>query len=270
MDYAELKRRIESGDRESYTISDPADNGICPVCNGTTWEIVDQEVRNGEHVEIIKAARRCTYCNGGHVQTVTEKKIRADIPVERSLSDFSWSVYGVDLTREKKIVDSFVSRLSEFEREGLGLFISSKIRGSGKTFLASAIGGELVEKYEASIKFVSASDLLEISKQKQDDGRDPLDDLISCRVLILDDLGQKLTGRDWLTDVLFRIIDKRYTAKRIMIVTSNVALPELNFDDRIVDRLNAMTVQVRLPEFCVRAREANSRKKQILQRLGIE
>ena len=68
----------------------------------------------------------------------------------------------------------------------------------------------------------------------------------------------------------FRIIDKRYQKRGAMIVTSNVPLPELYFDDRLVDRLNAMTVTVKIPEYCVRAREANTRKRAILQKLGIE
>ena len=186
------------------------------------------------------------------------------------MSDFDWDLYGVDLTREKNIVGQFVERLPEFEKNGLGLFLTSKTRGSGKTFLASAIGGELISRYEASIRFVSASNLIEISKEKREDGSDPLDELISCRVLILDDLGQQRTGRDWLTDILFRIIDKRYQGQKTVIVTSNVPLAELDFDDRVVDRLNSMTLTIKLPEYCVRAREANTRKKEFLRELGIE
>lgn len=270
MNYAELVTAIESRDKGSYTVSDPVDDGICPVCRGSGWELIDEERIEGETVQRYKAARRCTYCNGNHARKVSDALIVADIPEGRSLSDFDWSLYGVDLTREKKIVDQFVERFPDFEREGLGLFLTSKTRGSGKTFLASAVGGELISRYEASIRFVSASNLIEISKQKRDDGSDPLDDLISCRVLILDDLGQQRTGRDWLTDILFRIIDKRYQAKKTVIVTSNVALAELDFDDRVVDRLNSMTLTIKIPEYCVRAREANTRKRAILSKLGIE
>ena len=196
--------------------------------------------------------------------------IAADIPEGRSLSDFNWTFYGVDLTRERKIVETFVERFPEMERERMGLFITSRTRGSGKTFLASAVGGELINRYEASIRFVSASNLIEISKAKRDDGGDPLDGLISCRVLILDDLGQQRTGRDWLTDILFRIIDRRYQDGKTVIVTSNVALAELDFDDRVVDRLNAMTLTVKIPEVCIRARDANTRKRAILSKFGIE
>ena len=259
-----------SRDKGTCIVSDAEDDGKCPVCGGSGWELVDEERTIGDHVDRYKAARRCTGCNGGHDRKVAEALIAADIPEARSLSDFDWSVYGEDLTREKRIVDGFVDRFPDFEREGLGLFITSKTRGSGKTFLASAVGGELIKRFETSIRFISVSNLIEISRQKRDDGGDPLDSLISCRILILDDLGQQRTGRDWLTDILFRVLDARYKARRVVIVTSNVPLVEMDFDDRLVDRLNAMTVTVRLPENCVRAREANTRKKANLSRLGID
>ena len=260
-------KKIESGDKEIYTASN---DNVCPVCNGSGFEYVEIDAPiYGKGAKSL-AVRPCTKCNGCHDEKVIEAKIRADIPQERSLSDFDWTIYNADLTREKRIVDQFIEQFPEFERERLGLFITSKTRGSGKTYLANAIGGELINRYAAEIRSVSASDLLEISKQKYDDGYDPFDSIISCRVLILDDLGQKLTGRDWLTDILYRIIDKRYQTKRIMIITSNVPLPELDFDDRIVDRLNAMTVTVKIPEVCIRAREANTRKRAILQKLGID
>ena len=164
----------------------------------------------------------------------------------------------------------FINRFPEFEKDNIGLYITSKTRGSGKTFLASAIAGELIDKYEASTQFINVSDLLEMSKKKRDDGGDPLESLLSCRVLILDDLGQKMTGINWLEDVLFRIINTRYATKKILIVTSNIPLPELDFDDRLVDRFNAMMLTVKIPECCIRAREARSRKEAILQKYGIE
>jgi len=268
VDYAEVVRRIASGDREISTRTDDPDD-VCPVCGGSGWELIDEEREIGDHIETIKAARRCTGCNGGHARKVADAKVAADIAEDRDLSSFNWDLYDEDLTKERRIVEKYVENLPEFEREGFGLFITSKTRGSGKTYLASAIGGELINRYALTVRFVSVSDLLEISRQKRDDGGDPLEDLISCRVLILDDLGQKLTGRDWLADVLFRIIDKRYRTKRTVVVTSNDPVTELDLDDRIVDRLYRMTFTVRLPETCIRAREANTRRREIMAKLGI-
>ena len=267
MDYPELVRRIESQDRGTCTNSEPDDR--CPVCHGTGLEWVTIVTEAGE--EYPNSVRKCTACNGNHEQRVRETKALADIPDDRTMSSFNWNIYtGHDVRREQKTVEAFVEKFEEFEAEPMGLYITSKTRGSGKTFLASCIGGELINRYDVSTVFVNASDLLDISQRKTDDGADPLERLISCRVLILDDLGQKMTGRDWLTDVLFKIIDKRYQARRLLIVTSNYPLKELDFDDRIIDRLYAMSCPVNLPEYRVRSQEANSRRKAFLQRLGID
>ena len=265
----ELIKTIEFGDRENYTVSEDYYAGVCRVCGGTGWEPVIESVAIKGCVEKVNAVQRCRACNGNYRKRISDASARAGIPVGRSLKDFDWSVYDTDVLREKSIVDKFIDSFPEFERENLGLYITSKTRGSGKTFLASAVGGELIKRYEASVRFVNASELLDLSQEKHRDMQDPLESLTACRVLIIDDLGQKLTGRDWLTDVLFRIIDKRYRFGKITILTSNVPLRDLDFDDRIADRLNAMTITVRIPEVCVRARQANARKTEILKRLGV-
>ena len=54
--------------------------------------------------------------------------------------------------------------------------------GSGKTFLASAIGGELIKRYEASVRLVNASGLLDLSQEKHRDMQDPPGSLNACRV----------------------------------------------------------------------------------------
>lgn len=267
MDYQDLVRQIESRVNATCTSSEQEDDR-CPVCHGSGWEWIEDVCK--ETGEKHPAVRKCTVCNGNHDQKVRETKALADIPEDRTLNSFNWNIYtGFDLTKQKQIVYKFVEHFIDFESEGMGLFLTSKTRGSGKTFLASCIGGELVNRYEVSTMFVNASDLLDIS-QRKNDTEDPIEKMISCRVLILDDLGQKNTGREWLSDVLFRIVDKRYQKKRIMIVTSNYPLRELDFDDRIIDRLYAMSCPVNLPEYRVRSQDANNRRNAILKRLGIE
>lgn len=266
MDIQELARKIESPDKETYTNSES--NNSCPVCHGGGWEWITQYTNTGEKYE---AVQLCTACNGNLKQRAQQTKALAEIPEDRTLNAFNWSLYvGHDVNAQKQTIEKFVDHFQDFENEGMGLYITSKTRGSGKTFLASCIGGELINRYDASTSFINASDLLDIAQKKNDSGNNPIDKLISCRLLILDDLGQKMTGREWLSDILFKIIDKRYQAKRLMIVTSNYPLRELDFDDRIIDRLYAMSCPIPLPEYRVRSQEANKRRKEFLQRLGIK
>lgn len=266
MDYAELLQKIESRDKEIYT---DCDDGKCPVCKGKGLEpvIVDTSNLYGEGSTTI-CYRKCTACNGGHDQKVMDALIRANISEDRSYKSFNWSIYpGADLSKERKIADNFIANFEDPREKGL--YITSKIKGSGKTFLAESIAAELIRRYVANIQIVRSYDLLDLCEKKGNDGTDPLSTLIYCHALVLDDLGQKRTGRDWMSDVLFKVIDSRYRLKKKTIITSNVSLVDLDLDERIIDRLNDMTITIKLPEYCVRAREANKTKENLLRSIEL-
>lgn len=223
----------------------------------------------------------CPDCNGGHAKKVSFAKNRANIPAsfyDAQLTDFCWDVYKdadgkeVDTTKIKAYVDSFVDDFSEWEKEGLGLYIYSKTRGSGKTFLASCICNDLMRKYPMTTKFVSASELINLSRKKDERdfvGKDPIEVLCECKLLVLDDLGQKNTGNEWLTDILFRVIDARYQKKLVTVITSNMRMNELKLDERVVDRLAKLCQPLPLPEYSYRLKEASDGRTDFLRRMGV-
>lgn len=228
-------------------------------------------------------AEKCPSCNGGHVEQVQEVKKRADIPAayyDKDYTAFNWDIYRddkgnpVNTSEQKKYVDSFVRDYETWEEDGVGFYIYSRTKGSGKTFLSSCLCNELMEKYAIRTKFVSASNLLNIAKGADEKAldkydRDPIGLLCNCKLLVIDDIGQKNTGGEWLTDILFRILDERTQNKRMTILTSNVKISELSFDDRIIDRINKACMLLPLPEYCVRAKESNANKIALFKKLGL-
>lgn len=227
-------------------------------------------------------AEKCPSCNGGHVEQVQEVKKRADIPTayyEKKYDAFNWDIYRTDngekadIAQQKQLVDGFVRDFEEWENDGVGLYIWSKTKGSGKTFLASCLCNELMELKAIRTKFVSASNLLNIAKSADPNAldkyeRDPIELLCNCKLLVIDDIGQKNTGGEWLTDILFKILDERMQAKRVTILTSNIKPTELTLDDRIIDRITKCTQPIPLPDYCVRAKDANRTKLELFKRLG--
>lgn len=267
----------------------------CPECKGTGWETVpypdDREQQQrlqaiygelGNHHPYTIPCRRC---NGGHVTKVEIAKNAAKIPnsfYDKKISDFDWNIYRdqegkeINTSKQKSMVENFIDDFAEWERDddtkGVGFYIYSSMKGSGKTLLASAICNSLISKYPMQTRFVSASQLLNLAKQSDGSGnyeRDPLSLLCNCKLLVLDDLGQKNSGSDWMNDVLFQIVDARYQQKLITIYTSNVPLQSLDFDDRIVDRIYKTSIKLSLPEYCVRAREANEQQRRIFKKYGL-
>lgn len=244
----------------------------CPTCGGTGWETYEAPDENGNLCEY---ARRCTNPNCGKAQADrNERAIRSGIPSTFNhnvfLKDFDWGIYeelsGVSYKLEKKqrLIKSFVDDFTAWELEGMGLYIYSKPKGSGKTFLACCLCNEIINKYAVNVRFTRCADLLDNAKEET-----VINGLISARVLVLDDLGQKGTGLAWFDDVLFKIIDARYLSHRPTIITSNIHPSELGVDERTVDRINDSEITLELPPVPVRAGRAPQKANDFLRKMGV-
>lgn len=154
---------------------------------------------------------------------------------------------------------AFVQNFEKFDEKGLGLFIYSEARGSGKTRLASSIANELMKK-DVRVRYESANKILsEIQKAWTDSGVSEnaiLKNYIEPRVLIIDDFGAR-SGKDWMDEKFLMIIDARYQSNKVTIFTSNYDVERLPFHDmRIIDRLSDVNRfhNIRMPDESVRQR----------------
>lgn len=169
---------------------------------------------------------------------------------------FDWTLYGENIEPQKKIVNAFVKRFAEFEQSGRGLYIYSKCKGSGKTFLACILANEITARRPFSMKFITLSDLIELVKSKDELDRQTLEGLYACRLLILDDIGAHDGGQAWINEAIFRLIDYRYRYRKPVIFTSNCEVSKLDCGERIADRIEAMTIPLLMPEVRIRQKIA--------------
>lgn len=124
------------------------------------------------------------------------------------------------------------------------LYISGPV-GDGKTRRAALVAKRLVDD-GARVRFVSARDLVE---SRYGDAQS-LATLMSCDVLVLDDLGKEHPSV-WSTGVVFEVVDERYRDRRSLVVTTNFAPAELGA--RISsDKQTAMAVMSRIAGECER------------------
>ena len=259
-------------------ISYSDNTNVCPLCKGGGYIIERRSTEHSKKVygddRLVDYAKPCPACNGGLAQKAEEVKKRSNLPdsyLENRLNDFDFDIYKdsngnkIDTSKQKEFITSFVDDFDKWSSAPLGLYINSKTRGSGKTFLASCICNEIISKYSYTTKFVSVSDLINIS-QREDE---PLKPLKECKLLVLDDLGTKMNGQEWLNDILFEIIDYRYQHKLTVVITSNIPLKKLHIDDRLDSRIDKMTQNIPLPECSVRQLKANQDKLQLFKDLQL-
>ena len=271
-----------------------SDSPKCEYCRGTGMFVFEQKAseyakENGlDHIYGNKdfniwVGKKCPYCNGGFAEIVKEAKKFSGIPhtfYDKRMDAFDWNVYVgdngqiVDTTNIKNGINSFITQFETWEENSMGLFIYSRTKGSGKTFLASCICNELMSTRAIKTRFVNASDLIEISNSGDKNSfdeykRNPMKLLHECKFLVIDDLGQKNLGNDWLADILYKLLDYRMIHNRITIITANMPVEEIPFEERIKDRVNKMCMPMHLPEICVRSKETRANKIELLKKVGL-
>jgi DNA replication protein DnaC len=146
--------------------------------------------------------------------------------------------------------------------EGLGLLLTGD-NGVGKTHLAVAVLRELVANKGVRAEFWDFHELIRTIKnsynpETRTTEEQVLEPVVSTDVLLLDDLGAwKMT--DWMVDTLFYILNSRYLAKRVTLITTNfqdgdrqtaMGADSLTRKEFLVERIG-QRLRSRLMEMCL-------------------
>lgn len=179
------------------------------------------------------------------------------------LSTFSVSVYLNKDSKEKinvvvSAIKTYLDNFEEMQSKGKGLYLFSETKGSGKTRLAASLANHLLEKHQ--VKFATSTAILNEIKRtwesKSDQSESKLfDDLVNVEILVIDDFGTEKV-KDWNNEKFYHLINERYSNQKVTIFTSNYSLDNLNYDDRIVNRIKEQAFQLHFPEESVREKIA--------------
>jgi DNA replication protein DnaC len=156
--------------------------------------------------------------------------------------------------------------------EGIGLYLFSETKGSGKTRMATSLANELMQEHDMTVRFTTSLDILsEIKATWNNDaefksGSQLLHYLNTAEVLVIDDFGTEAT-KDWIDERFYQIINTRYVNKLITIYTSNYSLDDLQYNDRITNRIKERVYQVRFPEESIRDGIAAARERRMFREM---
>lgn len=145
-------------------------------------------------------------------------------------------------TGTEKMFSNSQSYVEYFDEWGEDSLLIWGTPGNGKSRMAAAVANAVHENGK-NIVFQSVPELLQrirstFGKQGGETEADIMKALLTCDLLILDDIGaEKLT--DWVQDIMYRIIDGRYRKKKPILYTSNIEPKQLanQLGGRTYDRI---------------------------------
>ncbi len=116
-----------------------------------------------------------------------------------------------------------------YKQHGMGCNFHSKKQGTGKTFLATLIGRELIKQRE-KVFFINFFDMVSTYQMPYEDRKQAIERLRNVTVLILDEVGKSVSSaqRDFIEGEFEALIRYRSNYTRVTIITSNIEPDELD------------------------------------------
>ena len=189
------------------------------------------------------------------------------------LSEFSIGVYKDEKSKNTirnscAAIKYWLDNLDSMRERGMGLYLFSQKKGSGKTRMAVSIANELIHKHGIAVKFATSMQIVNEIKSSWDKDNNLsesklLDQLVTADILIIDDFGTEKAA-DWIGERFYSVVNGRYVDKKITVFTSNMSLDDLNYDDRITNRIKERNYLIPFPEESVREHIAESNRMEII------
>lgn len=166
-----------------------------------------------------------------------------DLARQKNFSSLSDEFYqGKDHVSFQKCVQDAKEFVRHFPKSYRNFYYYGNV-GTGKTFLSICIAHELIEK-GYSVLYFSAVSLFEklssyaFSLDKKQQLRELQEDLYTCDLLIIDDLGSELVN-SYVNSALFSCLNERSLRRKSTIISTNKDMQEFKqtYSERICSRI---------------------------------
>ena len=168
-----------------------------------------------------------------------------DMLKDNNFSTLSYDFYeGEDLLHFQNAVKTCKDFIDCFNSDYHNLFFYGTV-GTGKSFLSGCVAKELMDLGYSVIYFSSTGLFEKLSQitfdyNATEQKADLYEDLYSCDLLIIDDLGTELTN-NFSSSQFFSCLNERILRKKSIIISTNLSLQELRdrYSDRIFSRVTS-------------------------------
>lgn len=167
--------------------------------------------------------------------------------------------------------ENYVKNFAAMRERGQGLLLFGEV-GCGKTYYAAAIANALLDR-GYSVRFTNFARIAN-ELGATFDKQDILDELNGYSLLILDDLAAE-RKTEYMSEVVYNVIDARYRAGLPVIITTNLTREDLLrpatiTERRIYDRILEKCAAVEVKNDNRRQKNMGRSQKEMREILGIE
>ena len=191
-----------------------------------------------------------------------------DMLQDNNFSVLSYDFYeNNDLVQFQNAVKTCKDFIDCFNSDYHNLFFYGTV-GSGKSFLSCCVAKELMDQGHSVIYYSSTGLFEKLAQMSFDynaksDLADLYEDLYSCDLLIIDDLGTELTN-NFSSSQFFSCLNERILRKKSIIISTNLSLQELRdrYSDRIFSRItsNFKLCKITGPDIRMQKKRLTNRK----------
>ncbi len=217
---------------------------VCPICGGFGWVYRDLPVSDPDYGKL----EPCS-CQVENIQRAAVQRLYriSNLDSFKEMTFASFDTSGHDKQKGvNKTLEIAFNTASNYARHLNGWLLLMGSYGCGKTHLAAAIANEVVSMGVETL-FLTVPDLLDWLRysfgSEETSYESRFEEIKNIRFLVLDDMGTQNTTA-WACEKLYQIINHRYTHKLPTVITTNIALNEM--DERVSSRLQDRELVIKI------------------------
>lgn len=150
-----------------------------------------------------------------------------------------------------------------------GLYFHGTV-GSGKTYLSAIIISEITKKYKITGKQVTTGEIKrEIQATFSNNGvtgEEIIQKYAKYPILLIDDIGTE-ANTEWSEEILFGLLNERAINNTTTFFTSNISPENLHYHDRMISRINSMSLSLKFIDEDIRATQSSEKDLEMLNTL---
>lgn len=223
---------------------------VCEICGGIGYIRRDLPVDHPDFGQVEICECRKKRQQNSKIERLLEV---SNLQAYGNMTFDTFNIKGLDGKKANQTLETAFNTARNYARHLNGWLLLMGGYGSGKTHLAAAIANEVVSLGVETL-FLTVPDLLDWLRHSysstETNYEQRFNEIRNIQFLVLDDFGTQ-NATPWAKEKLFQIINYRYTHRLPTVLTTNLALSQM--DERVSSRLHdrelVITIQIDAPDF---------------------